>query len=231
MNPAADAMKRDELTANIESSATRILLIRHGETDWNRMGRFQGRSDLLLNQQGRNQARALALALKDEFITAIYTSPLLRAVETARAIGVFHPSAPVIEEKGLVEMDLGEFEGMEGHRWAAEYSDFRKAWQANPASVTMPGGESLRQVQTRAVATLGRITRLYPPESTLLLCSHNFINLTLLCCALKVPLERFRELRQGTAAINVLYLQGERLWATVVNERSHLEKYCPNRNQ
>jgi broad specificity phosphatase PhoE len=219
------------LTADIESSATRILLIRHGETDWNRTGRFQGRSDLLLNQQGRNQARALASAMKEEFITAIYTSPLLRAVETARAIRVFHPSAPLIEEKGLMEMDLGEFEGMEGRRWAAEYSDFRQAWQENPASVTMPGGESLREVQARAIGTLGRITRLYPPGCTLLLCSHNFINLTLLCCALKIPLERFRELRQGTGAINVLYLQGERLWATVVNERSHLEKCSPDRKR
>ena len=209
---------------NIESSGTRILLIRHGETDWNRIRRFQGRSDLPLNQKGKDQAHALALALKDESLTAIYSSPLIRTLETARLIKVFHPSIPLFEEEGLVEMNLGEFEGMEAQRWAAEYPDFRRTWQETPASVTMPGGESLQEVQTRAIGTLERITKLYPTESTLLLCSHNFVNLTMLCYALRVPLDRFREVRQETAALNVLYMQGERLWAKVVNERSYLKR-------
>jgi probable phosphoglycerate mutase len=209
---------------NIESSGTRILLIRHGETDWNRIRRFQGRSDLPLNQKGKDQAHALALALKDESLTAIYSSPLIRTLETARLIKVFHPSIPLFEEEGLVEMNLGEFEGMEAQRWAAEYPDFRRTWQETPASVIMPGGESLQEVQTRAIGTLERITKLYPTESTLLLCSHNFVNLTMLCYALRVPLDRFREVRQETAALNVLYMQEERLWAKVVNERSYLKR-------
>jgi broad specificity phosphatase PhoE len=209
---------------NIESSGTRILLIRHGETDWNRIRRFQGRSDLPLNQKGKDQAHALALALKDESLTAIYSSPLIRTLETARLIKVFHPSIPLFEEEGLVEMNLGEFEGMEAQRWAAEYPDFLRTWQETPASVTMPGGENLQEVQTRAIGTLERITKLYPTESTLLLCSHNFVNLTMLCYALRVPLDRFREVRQETAALNVLYMQGQRLWAKVVNERSYLKR-------
>jgi probable phosphoglycerate mutase len=121
-------------------------------------------------------------------------------------------------------MNLGEFEGMEAQRWAAEYPDFRRTWQETPTSVTIPGGESLQEVQTRAIGTLERITKLYPTESTLLLCSHNFVNLTMLCYALRVPLDRFREVRQETAALNVLYMQGERLWAKVVNERSYLKR-------
>lgn len=209
---------------SIESSGTRILLVRHGETEWNRSRRFQGRSDLPLNQKGREQADALAWALKDESITAIYSSPLVRAMEMARLIKVFHPSTPLFEEEGLVEMDLGEFEGMEGHRWAEQYPDFRKAWRENPASVSMPGGESLREVQARSIKTLERITNLYPPESTLVLCSHNFVNLAILCYAMKLPLDRIRELRQETAALNILYKQGEELWTQVVNECSHLEK-------
>jgi broad specificity phosphatase PhoE len=212
------------MVKSIESSSTRILLIRHGETDWNRIRRFQGRSDIPLNQKGRDQARALALALKDEPLMAMYSSPLVRATETARLIKVFHPSIPHYKEKGLVEMDLGDFDGMEAQRWAAQYPDFRKAWQENPGSVTMPGGESLEEVQIRAIDTLERITQLYPPESTLLICSHNFVNLTILCSALEVPLDRFRDLRQETAALNVIYKQENRLWAAVVNERSHLQK-------
>jgi probable phosphoglycerate mutase len=121
-------------------------------------------------------------------------------------------------------MDLGEFEGMEAQRWAAQYADFRKAWRETPASIKMPGGESLQDVQTRAIGTLERITKLYPPESTFLLCSHNFVNCAILCYALKIPLNRFRELRQETAALNVLYKQGQRLWTEVMNECSHLNR-------
>jgi broad specificity phosphatase PhoE len=213
------------MTESIKSSGTRILLIRHGETDWNRIHRFQGRSDVPLNQKGREQARALAVVLRHEPITAIYSSPLGRAIETARLIKMFHFSTPFFEEEALVEMDLGDFDGMEAKRWAAQFQDFRKAWQENPESVKMPGGESLKDVQTRAIDALERITNIYPPGSTLLICSHNFVNLTILCHALEISLNRFRDLQQDTAGISVLYKQGYRLWAEVVNDKSHLQKY------
>ena len=76
---------------------------------------------------------------------------------------------------------------MDAGNWASQNADFRKAWQENPASLTMPGGESLSDVQDRAVGALNRITGLYPSGSTLLLCSHNFVNLTLLCYASEFP--------------------------------------------
>lgn len=210
------------MAIDIESPVTRIFLVRHGETDWNRDRRFQGRSDLPLNREGRSQARALASALKEEPFTAIYTSPLLRAYETACLIGAFHPSAPIFKEAGFMEMDLGEFDGMEARRWAEQYPELRKAWQENPASVTMPGGESLEEVQARALEALGHILGLYHHATSLLICSHNFVNLTILCHALEIPLNRFRELRQETAAFSILSKQGNRFYAEVVNERSHL---------
>ncbi len=206
----------------IDPSGIKILLVRHGETDWNLAGRFQGRTDVPLNQKGAEQANALASALRGESLAAIYSSPLARAKETARLIQVFHPSAPLYEEEGLVEMDLGEFEGIEGPSWAEKHADFRKAWRDNPASVTMPGGENLQQVQARAMAALERITHSHPHGSTLLVCSHNFVILTILCHALEIPLNRFRELKQGTGALNVLYMKGNKLQAKMVNDRSHL---------
>jgi broad specificity phosphatase PhoE len=225
MHRAPTELKKESggnLKKKIESPAIKILLVRHGETSWNLEGRFQGRSDVPLNQKGKDQANALAFALKGESLTAIYSSPLVRAKETAHLIKVFHPSVPLFEEEALSEMDLGEFEGIEGPRWAAEYAEFRTAWKENPASVRMPGGESLQEVQERAMNALERIAGSHPLESTLLLCSHNFVILTILCHALEIPLDRFRELRQGTAALNVLYKQGERYRAEVVNDRSHL---------
>ena len=213
------------MAESIKSSGIRILLTRHGETDWNRIHRFQGRSDLPLNQKGREQARALALALKHEPIMAIYSSPLVRAIETTRLIKMLHFSTPFFEEEGLIEMDLGDFDGMEAKQWAAQFRDFHKAWRENPASVKMPGGESLKDVQTRAIDALERITKMYPPGSTLLFCSHNFVNRTILCHALEVSLNRFRDFQQDTAAISVLYKQGDRLRAEVVNDRAYLQKY------
>jgi probable phosphoglycerate mutase len=207
-----------------QSPGIRILLIRHGETEWNRIRRFQGRCDIPLNEKGKDQARALALAVRDEPLVAIHSSPLTRALEMAQAIRIFHPDVPLIEEEGLLEMDLGDFDGMDAQQWFAEYEDFRNAWIENPATIKMPGGESLQEVQQRAVDTLERILQGYPAESTLLVSSHNFVNLTILCHALRTPLDRFRELKQETAALNILHKQGNRLRVVVLNERSHLER-------
>ena len=89
----------------------RLILIRHGETAWNREKKVQGVSDISLNETGVRQAHRLALSLKDEKINAIYTSPLKRAYDTARIIGQFH-GASIYVESGLMEMNPGDFEGL-----------------------------------------------------------------------------------------------------------------------
>jgi broad specificity phosphatase PhoE len=210
---------------NIKSSGTRILLTRHGETEWNRIRRFQGRSDVPLNQRGKDQGHALALALKDEPIKAIYSSPLARAMETARLIRVFHPSAPLVEEEGLVEMDLGEFDGMEASDWASRYPGIRETWRSSPASLKMPGGEGLQEVQVRAMSAMERITRFYPSGSSLLFCSHNFVNRTILCSVMGISLDKFRDLQQDPAALNILCKKEDHWVAEVVNDVSHLKRY------
>ena len=212
----------------IKPTGNRIILIRHGETEWNRLHRFQGRTDIPLNAKGNEQACALALALKDETITAIHSSPLVRAIETASHIGKFHPSTPFKKDLGLIEMDLGDFEGMEAQQWALHHQDFRKTWERNPAKLSMPGGESLQEVQHRAVDTLNQISELYAPGCTLLICSHNFVIISLLCFASKIPLDQFRELRQDTAALNILYKDGTDFQVEKVNDRRHLQESFQN---
>lgn len=199
-----------------------IYLVRHGETEWNRVQRFQGRINLPLNQEGRKQVKALALAFRNRPLKAIYTSPLIRAFETAHFIKVFHPSTPIFEEKGLIEMDLGEFDGMKVQEWVKQYPDIRKTWNENPASFKMPGGESLKEVQFRAKETLERITRVYPADAAILMVSQNFVNLTILCDILNIPLNRFRELRQENAAFNVICKKEKKYYVELLNERSHL---------
>lgn len=204
----------------------RIYLVRHGETEWNRTHRFQGRSDVPLNVEGQSQVRETALALKDIPFTAIYASPLSRAVETAELIRTYHSSIPMIKEEGFIEMELADFDGMESRRWATDYADFMKAWGENPGGVRMPGpgGECLEEVQARAMEALDRIVEPYPPGSTLLICSHNFVILSILCKAKGISLNKFRELRQDTAAYSVIRKQEDRFSIEIMNERSHLDK-------
>ena len=197
-------MKRDRhLKIAPCKSGTRILLVRHGETDFNLTHRFQGRIDIPLNTTGKIQAQALAEALKDEPMTAIYSSPLIRAMDTARSIKTFHLSIPLFEEEGLREMDLGEIDGMEVSDWMSKHQAFAKTWRSTPSRLKIPGGESLQEVQIRAMETLERIVKRYPAGITLLLSSHNFVNRTIICHALEIPLDRFREFQQDAAALNV----------------------------
>lgn len=205
-------------------SYTRIYLVRHGETEYNRTGRFQGRNDQPLNERGRQQALALARALQDKKFIAIYTSPLPRSLETAGFIRAYHPNVPLIEEPNFMEMDLGEFEGLDWRQWMEQNQDFVKAWSQNPASIRIPGGENLQEVQNRAVETLTRISARYDPGSTLLICSHSFVLSTILCQAQQIPLDRFREVKKETASYSVLSLIGGRFHPEFINERSHLAK-------
>lgn len=203
-------------------SGQRIILVRHGETEWNRLRRFQGHSDLPLNSKGNSQAQALAQALKNEAINAIYSSPLKRAVGTAIRIRRFHPSAPLIKKSGLKEMNLGDFEGIEAQQWAAQHQGFRKAWEENPADLAMPGGESLREVQLRAIDTLEQISESHESDCTLLICSHNFVIVSILCFVSKISLDKFRELRQNTAALNIFYKDGMNYQIKRINDCRHL---------
>ena len=200
----------------------RIILARHGETEWNRIGRFQGRSDIPLNDNGKAQVRALGRVLRGEPLEAIYTSPLIRAIETARAIGAHHPGVDLKEESALIEMDLGEFEGIDFKSWAARYPDFRIKWQQSPSSVQMPGGENLKVVQNRAINCLEEIIGRHTDHSNIAICSHNFVIVSILCHALDIDLDRFREIKQETASFSILRKQEERLVVDEINRRTHV---------
>lgn len=202
----------------MKDCTARILLIRHGETEWNRTHRFQGRTDTPLNETGIRQADAAALMLKQESLTAVYSSPLSRALETARRITAYHLLPPLIIEPGFIEMDLGEFDGMEAREWGRNNPDFMKSWWENPGKLKMPGGECLEEVQQRAVSALNRIVAELPQNSSILICSHNFVILSLLCHAKGLPLDGFRDLRQANGAMSTICIDKNRMSVTAMNQ-------------
>jgi len=138
---------------------TTILLARHGETDWNREGRWQGWADPPLNDAGREQARTLAEQLRTTPVDAVYSSDLRRARETAEIVAAPH-EVPVITDPGLREIDIGSWSGLTRAEIEERFPDG-----------TRPDGETRVQHQARVVATVERIAREHA-GARLLIVSH-----------------------------------------------------------
>lgn len=134
----------------------RLYLIRHGETDWNIQGRYQGQGDPPLNDTGRAQARALALRLRRSRLDLLYSSPLRRALDTAEVIAARF-DIPVVVDARLMEIHLGEWQGRLTTEIAAAWPVEFRQWLAAPWSMSPPGGETLRQVQRRVSSALAEI--------------------------------------------------------------------------
>jgi broad specificity phosphatase PhoE len=129
----------------------RILLARHGETVFNVEGRWQGQSDSPLSERGLAQARELARALAAEQISAVYSSSLGRAVATASEVAGPH-GLPVRPDPALQEINVGDWTGKDGGQIDAAYPGLRKAWATTPGRMRVPGGETLLEMQRRALA-------------------------------------------------------------------------------
>ena len=138
---------------------TTILLARHGETDWNREGRWQGWADPPLNETGRAQARALAEQLRGTPFDAVYSSDLQRAHETAELVAAPH-GVPVVADEGLREIDVGSWSGLTRAEIAARFPDGER-----------PDGETRDVHGARVLAAVERIARANP-ERRILVVTH-----------------------------------------------------------
>ena len=138
-------------------SATRVLFIRHGQTDFNLEHRLQGALPVPLNECGRAQSRTLANCLKADSIDAIYSSPRSRALETAQIIGAVLGQA-VREDERLAEIAFGDFEGLTFAEVAAQFPLAYRKWETGYRPYRVPGGESRLDVQRRMQAAWDDIT-------------------------------------------------------------------------
>ena len=182
----------------------RILLGRHGETDWNREGRYQGQEDIPLSETGVKQALRLAERLHDERIDRAVASPLGRAYDTAR-LALGDARADMLEvDEGLMEIAHGSWEGMLASEIRERDPERLAAWRDTPDKVQMPGGESLKQVLERAWPAFARACEGLGAQDTLLVVSHDAVNRVLLCRVLGLPLFRLWTFRQAPATLNLL---------------------------
>ncbi|MBI2305590.1 MAG: histidine phosphatase family protein [Chloroflexi bacterium] len=200
----------------------RLILVRHGETDRNHDSRTQGHSDTPLNDTGRRQARAVARALEKENLDAVYSSPLARAHETASIIALPHHLS-VEKEDGLMELDLGELDGLTNDDIKGQWGHVLREWRRDAGSVQLPGGESMAQLQERAWATIEKIASRHP-QGAVVVVSHNLTILSVICKAIQLPLSDFRGLRQGVAAISVLNFDSGGPYLSLLNDTCHLSQ-------
>jgi broad specificity phosphatase PhoE len=198
----------------------KLILIRHGETLWNREKRVQGISDIELSDRGIQQVEHLARSLKDEKIETIISSPLKRAYRTASAINQFH-NVTIESERDLQELDQGDLEGMRFSELMKDHLLFLEKWLTDPASVVMPNGESLVELQKRA---WGAIERIIQRSQDTLVVSHNFTIMSILCKFKNLELSRFREVHVDTASATVVMIENGAGQVTSLNNTEHLRK-------
>jgi probable phosphoglycerate mutase len=144
--------------------STTIVLVRHGETDWNRDNRFQGHADPPLNEAGREQARALGAELAGEAFAALYTSPLRRASETARILSGALSLEPRVSD-ALQEVDVGSWSGLTRSEVEARFPDGYRRWLDYGHG--WDDGETYEELGARVVAGLFRIAADHPHERVL----------------------------------------------------------------
>jgi broad specificity phosphatase PhoE len=197
-----------------------LILVRHAETEWNRVGRCQGFTDVDLNDNGRRQIKELAKSLKDESIAYIYSSDLKRAIDTAKAIAEYH-KLPVELDPDLREMDQGDLEGLTFVEIKERYAELLNTWGENPHRVKLPGGESLKEVQERAWRAIERVYRRHTQE-TVVVVSHNLTIITLLCKFTGVGLKEFRKFKLKAASKNTILFENSHFKVNIINDVAHL---------
>ena len=200
--------------------ANSYYFIRHGQTDWNVAGRWQGKADIPLNATGKQQAAAIAKRLASHPIRAVYSSDSLRAAETAQAIASAH-HLEIHYDVALQERDVGIFEGLTRQDISEQYPESFEQLQRGQFHAI--GGETSAEVQARAVPIFERIVADHPDESIVIV-SHGGTIATLLAHLLHLPLEHsFRFSIYANCALTRVENTTRGLRLMQLNDVGHLE--------
>ena len=198
-----------------------VILVRHGETDWNQERRVQGSgSDRQLTGTGRRQAESIGLRLRQERIQAIYSSPLQRALNTARAISRHH-QVEVQIEPSLNEIDAGEMEGILVKKIGSYLNQLVASERGDKSISGLYGGEALTEVQRRAWSTIQRLVDKHG-DGTIVVVSHYFVILSIICSVLKLPLSEMGRLKLDVGSISTIVFDERGIRLSLFNDNCHL---------
>lgn len=200
---------------------TRLVVVRHGRTEWNRVERFRGRADIQLDEVGIRQAEAAAARIAEWQVSAIYSSPLNRALSTAEILA--RPfSLEVKLLPGIIDIDYGEWRGLSPEEATAKYGDLYSTWLNSPHQVKFPAGESLAEVRERAASAVGDLIAQHPKE-TIVLVSHKVVCQILILSLLGLDNSHFWEITQDVCAVNLFEVRGGVSSALSLNDTCHLK--------
>ena len=197
----------------------KLILVRHGETLSNRENRVQGITDTELSEYGRVQAEKLAESLRSENIESVVSSPLKRAYQTALAICKYHKAAIEVESN-LQEMNHGDFENITISELKEKHLPFLKQWYIDPASVYMPNGESLHDLQIRAWSTIEKIIK---NLRNIIVVSHSMTIMTILCKINNMELSHAKDMLVDVASKTFVEFEDSKGVITIFNDTSHLK--------
>lgn len=199
----------------------RILLVRHGETQYNADRRVQGQIDIPLNDTGRWQAERIGARLARYEPDLILTSDLSRAAETARAIAAHHPAAPLLDSELLREIHYGVFEGLDAGEIQSNYPEEMRLWQESDDGYMPPGAETITQQRARAeLAT--QWLRERSNGGTIVVVSHGGIMRSLLGSLLSLEVEQQVRFHFDNTSLTALEETRRGLSLRLVNDTSHL---------
>lgn len=199
---------------------TRVILIRHGETAWNRATRIQGHTDIPLSPLGLAQAQRLAEALADESLAAVYASDLSRARQTAEALAAGR-GMPVRLDAGLRERAFGRFEGLSWEEIAQRFPDDSVRWRRREPDFEVGGGESLHAFSARCVSAARRVVAAHPGQAIALV-AHGGVLDCLYRAATRTALDAPRSWQLGNATINRVLATSEGFTLVGWNDDRHL---------
>lgn len=198
----------------------RLIILRHGETEWNREERFRGMADLPLTENGLQQAKYAAERIAPLKPQVIYSSPLRRATQTAGAVGKAL-GLPVNIDEDLKDIDYGLWQGLTLTEAYRRYRKEYQQWLHSPQMVNFPQGESLPMVQERVNRLLKTIDEKHKEEAILLV-THKVVCKVLLISLLGTDLSHFWQIKQDGAAVNIFEKRNVFLMAWAINDTCHL---------
>ena len=201
--------------------ATQVLLVRHGETDWNTQTRLQGHTDIPLNARGRAQVQRLGEVMQGQQLDAVYSSDLQRAFDTARAIADA-TGAPLVAEPALRERRFGCFEGLTYAEVEARWPDDARRWRLREPGFGPSGGETLEDFHARCLAVAEALVARHA-GGHIALVAHGGVLDSLYRAATRIPLDAPRSWRMANASLNRLLHGSSGFMLVGWDDHAHLQ--------
>ncbi len=206
------------------TQATEFWVVRHGESTWNVLGRYQGQADVPLSREGRLQAAILAERLTAQPFAAVYSSDLSRALETAQIVAERLDGPPVVTlDTGLREIDVGLLSGKDTPQLRLEHADYLEALRADPWETRRPGGESMKDLYARAGASFHAMRERHRGQRVLVFTHGGVVRVAVGLALGGVPQNAWARLSVTNTSVTRILLMPDGGTLLGFNDSAHLE--------